>query len=75
MDRHCKYKIVDRAQHVEINYTPVTLHKQEKFIYQKLNILNNLGNIYNDTGYMDIFSDKIKIKHFHIYLITTEDYI
>ena len=73
MDRHCKYKIVDRAQHVEINYTPVTLHKQEKFIYQKLNILNNLGNRYNDTGY--IFSDKIKIKHFHIYFITTEDYI
>ena len=71
MDRHCKYKIVDRAQHVEINYTPVTHHKQEKFIYQKLNILNNLGNIYNDTG----FSDKIKIKHFHIYFITTEDYI
>ena len=54
MDRHCKYKIVDRAQHVEINYTPVTLHKQEKFIYQKLNILNNLGNIYNDTGYFQI---------------------
>ena len=65
--------MVVRAQHVEINYTPVTLHKQEKFIYQKLNILNNLGNIYNDTG--DIFSDKIKIKHFHIYFITTEDYI
>ena len=57
MDRHCKYKIVDRAQHVEINYTPVTLHKQEKFIYQKLNILNNLGNIYNDAGYFQIKSN------------------
>ena len=59
MDRHCKYKIVDRAQHVEINYTPVTLHKQEKFIYQKLNILNNLGNIYNDTGWI-YFQIKLK---------------
>ena len=67
--------MVVRAQHVEINYTPVTHHKQEILFYQKLNILNNLGNIYNDTGYMDIFSDKIKIKHFHIYFITTEDYI
>ena len=65
--------MVVRAQHVEINYTPVTHHKQEIFFYQKLNILSNLGNIYNDTG--DIFSDKIKIKHFHIYFITTEDYI
>ena len=38
--------MVVRAQHVEINYTPVTHHKQEILFYQKLNILNNLGNIY-----------------------------
>ena len=46
--------MVVRAQHVEINYTPVTHHKQEILFYQKLNILNNLGNIYNDTGYFQI---------------------